>query len=121
MYKTIKRIVAPVPSLFFQHIPVLQELSLLHESANGRFERNGKRFDINDGAFVESKMNELPCPPDAHGEEFESWIRTGDIAAAFFGHDHTNTFTAEIDGIKSSYSHPAQASMRTARSAADAL
>ena len=45
-------------------------------------------------------MNELPCPPDAHGEEFESRVRTGDIAAAFFGHDHTNTFTAEIDGIK---------------------
>lgn len=90
----------PVPSLLFQHIPVLQELSLLHESENGRFERNGKRFDVNDGAFLDGEMNELPCPPDAHGEEFESWVRTGDIAAAFFGHDHTNTFTAEIDGIK---------------------
>lgn len=78
----------------------MQEPALLHESANGRFEKNGKRFDISDGAFIEGEMNELPCPPDAHGEEFESRVRTGDIAAAFFGYDHTNTFTAEIDGIK---------------------
>ena len=78
----------------------MQEPALLHESANGRFERNGKSFDINDGAFIEGEMNELPCPPDAHGEEFESRVRTGDIAAAFFGHGHTNTFTAGIDGIK---------------------
>ena len=27
-------------------------------------------------------------------------LETGDIVAAFFGHDHINTFTAKVDGIR---------------------
>ncbi|MBO5290076.1 MAG: hypothetical protein J6B35_00640, partial [Clostridia bacterium] len=31
--------------------------------------------------------------------QFESWKKTGDIFAAFFGHDHVNDFRMNIDGI----------------------
>ena len=44
-------------------------------------------------------MREAPCPPKNDRAQFESWKKTGDIIAAFFGHDHTNTFTANLDGI----------------------
>ena len=44
-------------------------------------------------------MLEPPCPPEGHREEFESFKKTGDIVAAFFGHDHPNCFEASLDGI----------------------
>ncbi len=92
-----------VPSVLFQHIPVHQEYNVLKEvseGTDGAVERNGKYYTAPDGVFSDGEMHEAPCPPDSHGEEFESWKKTGDIVAAFFGHDHTNTFTAEVDGIK---------------------
>lgn len=92
-----------VPSVLFQHIPVLQEYDVLRETkkgTNGAVERHGKYFYAPDGVFSDGEMNEAPCPPESHGEEFESWKKTGDIVAAFFGHDHANTFTTELDGIK---------------------
>lgn len=92
-----------VPSILFQHIPVLQEYNILTETAadaDGAVEHCGKYYAAPDSAFLDGEMREAPCPPDSHGEEFESWKKTGDIKAAFFGHDHINTFTAIIDGIK---------------------
>ena len=44
----------------------------------------------------------MPCPPHMefnHRNQFESWKKTGDIIAAFFGHDHINDFHINIDGI----------------------
>lgn len=92
-----------VPSVLFQHIPVLQEYNLLCEVTQGTvgaFERNGKSYIARENAFLDGEINEAPCPPNTHGEEFESWKKTDDIVAAFFGHDHTNTFVGEVDGIK---------------------
>lgn len=92
-----------VPSVLFQHIPVLQEYDVLTQvsaDTEGAVERGGKYYVAPNGAFSDGEMREAPCPPDAHGEEFESWKSVGDIKAAFFGHDHINTFTAELDGIK---------------------
>lgn len=92
-----------VPSVLFQHIPVLQEYSRLTEVAEGTpnaVERNGKFYIAADGALLDGELREGPCPPDENGKQFESWRKTGDIVAAFFGHDHKNTFTTEIDGIK---------------------
>ena len=45
-------------------------------------------------------LGEAPCPPDQNGGEFDAWKQGGDIVAGFFGHDHVNTFTMEVDGIK---------------------
>ena len=90
-----------VPAILFQHIPVLQEYDLLKEveKREGAFEHDGKYYEVKDGAFSNGVMREAPCPPKNDRAQFESWKKTGDIIAAFFGHDHTNTFTANLDGI----------------------
>ena len=92
-----------VPSILFQHIPVLQEFDLLEEIPKDTpkaVEHDGKYYLPREGALLNGEMGEAPSPPQAHGEQFESWKQTGDIVAAFFGHDHVNTFTMEIDGIR---------------------
>lgn len=89
-----------VPSLLFQHIPVLQEYDALEKDPNGEFSHNGQDYSVPEGALLGGEIHESPCPPLENGDEFESWKRTVDIVAAFFGHDHINTFTAEVDGIK---------------------
>ena len=92
-----------VPSILFQHIPVNQELDLMRpadEGDEGAVERDDRYYLPKDGALETGVLREMPCPPRKHREQFESWKKTGDIVAAFFGHDHVNTFTAEIDGIK---------------------
>ena len=99
-----------VPSLLFQHIPVLQEynkLTEVSEGTPGAVERNGKFYIAEEGAVLDGSLGEGPCPPDKIGSQFESWKKTGDIVAAFFGHDHKNTFTMDVDGIKLVQTHGA--------------
>lgn len=92
-----------VPSVLFQHIPVLQEYDKLTEvkkDTPGALEHNGKYYIAADGAFLDGTIGECPCPPNSVKSQFESWKKIGDIVAAFFGHDHVNTFTMDVDGIK---------------------
>lgn len=67
---------------------------------DGEYSLGAQHYSVPDGALLEGEIHESPCPPLENGDEFESWKRTGDIVAAFFGHDHVNTFTMEVDGIK---------------------
>lgn len=93
----------PVPSILFQHIPVLQEYAFCEETTKGTpgaFEKDGKYFVPKKGVFSQGSMREAPCPTPQNGKQFESWVKMGDIVAAFFGHDHTNTFIGEIEKIK---------------------
>lgn len=93
----------PVPSLLFQHIPVLQEYEFCDEvvkGTEGAIEKDGKYFLPRSDAFSQGVMREGPCPTPENGKQFESWVKTGDVVAAFFGHDHTNTFVGELEGIK---------------------
>lgn len=93
----------PVPSILFQHIPVREEYELLEKVPEGAPNAVGKRDDCyapKKGAFAEGVMRELPSPGQEPSGQFESWKRTGDMVAAFFGHDHVNTFVGEVDGIK---------------------
>lgn len=92
-----------VPSIVFQHIPLLQIYDLFAPAEAddpNAFEKNGKYYKVPDDAFVSGKLREAPCPTSERRDEFESWKKTGDIVGAFFGHDHPNDFIAEIDGIK---------------------
>ena len=91
-----------VPSILFQHIPVLQEYDLFKEARKddeGAFEKFGKYYTVPDGVFSSGSLREAPCPTEHRRDEFESWVRTGDIVAAFFGHDHVNDFTEKVEGI----------------------
>lgn len=93
-----------LPAILFQHIPVQQENDGFREVTAGddfTFESDGKCFKFGHG-IIEGRIRECPCPPNLennHRNQFESWKKTGDIVAAFFGHDHVNDFHINIDGI----------------------
>ena len=94
----------PLPAILFQHIPVQQELDGFAEvTADDKytFERDGNYYKFGH-EILEGRIREVPCPPHMeynHRNQFESWKKTGDILAAFFGHDHINDFHINIDGI----------------------
>lgn len=94
----------PVPSIVFQHMPVQQELDMLREvgeKGENVIECNKKLFSFGQ-SLIEGRLRERPCPPDMSinaRDQLESWKRTGDVVAAFFGHDHVNDFHIRCDGI----------------------
>lgn len=94
----------PVPAILFQHIPVQQELDGYREATENdayTFERDGNYYIVGN-KIHEGRIREVPCPPNMEKEyrnQFESWKKTGDIFAAFFGHDHVNDFRMNVDGI----------------------
>ena len=91
----------PVPSLMFQHIPMLETLELVEEcdrNTAGAVEGpEGKYFKLK--ANVEGEMGEYPCTVSQKSGQLDAMKECGDIKAVVFGHDHTNCFTANIDGI----------------------
>lgn len=95
----------PLPSILFQHIPVQQEYDVI-ETSETEPEGEYSGFLGNDGVYrylkscIKGRLRENPCPPkDGHREQFDSWKKTGDIIAAFFGHDHVNDFLVSVEGI----------------------
>ncbi|MBR2867573.1 MAG: metallophosphoesterase family protein [Clostridia bacterium] len=94
----------PLPAILFQHMPVQQMCDGLKEVTaddDYTFFRDGKHFKFGHD-IIEGRIRECPCPPyleNNHRNQFESWKKTGDIIAAFFGHDHVNDFHIKIDGI----------------------
>ena len=97
----------PMPSLLFQHIIVPEAYNMLSEASagdegavKGSSGHEDKYFVINSEYIYDGELNEGPCPPIYNGGQFDSWLESGDIIGAFFGHDHTNTFAGEYKGIK---------------------
>ncbi len=94
----------PLPAILFQHMPVQQEYDLLKETdcaGENTVESHGKFYTYGE-LLISGRFREMPCPPnknESHREQFESWKKTGDIKAAFFGHDHVNDFHINVDGI----------------------
>lgn len=96
----------PVPAVLFQHIPVTEEYKALREakpwefyqSVSGHSFRSNKRYVANE-KVIAGYVGEDPCAPQYNDGQFESWKKTGDVVAAFFGHDHLNDFTCIVDGI----------------------
>lgn len=96
----------PVPAVLFQHTPVTEENQALREakpwelyqSVKGHYFRSNKRY-VGNEKVIAGYVGEDPCVPQYNDGQFESWKKTGDVVAAFFGHDHLNDFTCIIDGI----------------------
>ncbi len=95
-----------VPSIVFQHIPVPEEFELLREvtawrvpfdAVLGQDERRGHYYVKKKG--VAGYLGEAPCAPSVNSGQFDSWVKTGDVKAAFFGHDHMNDFVGDVRGI----------------------
>lgn len=95
-----------VPSFLFQHIivPEIYEMLCSHEkrvkgSVKGHGIYSDKYYTVNKDFITSGSLNEGPCPPDVRSRQFNSWLKRGDILAAFFGHDHINDFSGEYKGI----------------------
>lgn len=91
-----------VPSLMFQHIPMIETLSLIEECSKdckgSTPGPDGKYFKLKDG--VEGELGEYPCTvSDANGQ-MEAIKECGDVKAVVFGHDHRNCFIGNVDGIE---------------------
>ncbi len=97
-----------VPSMVFQHIIVQEIDDYLFYSVKNSAGALGEEFDgrhylftpipkihnIKDGFIMEK-----PCPGYYNYGQLEAMKETGDVIAVFSGHDHSNTFTVNIDGI----------------------
>lgn len=93
----------PVPSLLFQHIPVPQIYDLLTQVPFGvmgsvrGYGRNWAKWYVVNEEKAQGNVKEGPCSSyDDHGQ-YASWLKQGDIAGAFFGHDHTNNMAGKTD------------------------
>ncbi len=94
-----------VPALWFMHIPVREEYDLLRAakwyeypwSVKGFAGRSGRRYVPKDRSI--GYLGEDPACAAVNSGIFEAWKETGDVKAAFFGHDHMNDFAGEVDGI----------------------
>ncbi len=94
-----------VPSLLFQHIPVkeiyqlLEEVPFTSDLTNAVYSLDeNKWYALNDNV-IEGSIGEVPCSEALTKVtgQYESWLETGDIIGAFFGHDHVNNFYGRTD------------------------
>ena len=99
---------AQIPAYLFQHIifpeiyDMLTEVSAGEKKEDGVVEgfssHSGHYYKLGDN-FVSGHLGEAPCPTDLSSAEFETMCETGDIVAAFFGHDHVNDFAGSYNGM----------------------
>lgn len=96
-----------VPSLAFQHIVVGEVFeALFHESAVdlGALtpKANGKIYSFfpKTENILDGFIFEFPCPSEKNHGQFDALVERGDVLAIFSGHDHINTYTTELDGVK---------------------
>ncbi len=100
-----------LPSIVFQHTPVPEMYALLvpHKlprlyAEKGASSRSNRYWTVNKkNKTIEGGFWEPPCAPDWNNGQFESWKKAGDVKLAIFGHDHSNTFSGEVDGIRLMY------------------
>ena len=100
-----------VPSLVFQHIPVYEMYELLDEvpkgtdgAIEGNRRKRGHFYKITDEMKLRGEfMGECVSCPGTPSEQFERWVKMGNIVGAYFGHDHNNCFTGNLRGISLGY------------------
>ena len=95
----------PVPAMNFQHIvipEIYDELYVKFPFSLGALsqERYGNYYSL---LPVFTRLNgywlEVPCPPDVYDGQLDAWVETGDVIAAFHGHDHNNSYEVNISGV----------------------
>lgn len=105
-----------IPSLIFQHIPVPEFYSVIkfvEKKTDGAVPVYGGAHDgeyvmlhdetIKNGGF----MGEYPASPDVNSGEFEKISEKGDVLGLFVGHDHINSFVANLRGVDLGYTQGA--------------
>ncbi len=100
-----------IPHIVFQHIPVPEFYNVIKKvprhtkGAVEAFRTHKNEFYVlpdeikSSGGF----MFESPATPDKNSGEFDILKKDGGCLAVAVGHDHINSFVAELDGIKLIY------------------
>ena len=96
-----------VPALAFQHIVVGEVYeALFHESAvdlGALTPKTGGKiysFFPKTENVLDGFLFEFPCPGYYNHGQFDAMVERGDVVGIFSGHDHINSYTTELDGIK---------------------
>ena len=96
-----------LPSYLFQHIILPEVYDLMYESrlprkgyTRGQCKRCKRFYKFKEEYLISGEMREGPCPPDVNGKQFDVIKDKGNMVACFFGHDHTNTFVCDCQGVK---------------------
>ena len=91
----------PVPSLMFQHIPMLETLELIEECdpADKGAVRGPENKYFKLKPECQGHLGEYVSAVSQKTGQMEAMKESGDIKAVVFGHDHQNCFTGVVDGI----------------------
>lgn len=97
-----------VPSLAFQHIVPADVAQQIMVTVPFHLGKLGK-YDMEDGTaitylpnllgFNEGIVGEAPCPSTENEGQWDAMVERGDVKGMFFGHDHVNSYTANVKGI----------------------
>ncbi len=91
----------PVPSLMFQHIPMLETLELIEECS---YDEKGAVKGPDNKYFklkpeCDGILGEYVSAVSKKTGQMEAIKECGDVKAVVFGHDHQNCFNGVVDGI----------------------
>ena len=101
----------PVPAMMFQHIVMQESADALFISSPASLGDAGKTFEDIDGnekyytylpklgSIQEGFLLEFPCPNYRDYGQLAAIKEAGDVVAVFSGHDHTNSYKINVDGI----------------------
>lgn len=95
-----------VPSLAFQHIIPQEAAQKVMFSLPFQLGELTKNFS--DGTSItylpnyfafSGILSEAPCPSPDNDGQWNAFVEQGDVKACFFGHDHVNNFSVNVNGI----------------------
>ncbi len=95
-----------VPAFAFQHIIVGDVYDALFRESPVELGELSRNFNGKTYSFIPKTENftgflcEFPCPGYYNYGQFDAMVDQGDVLAVYSGHDHTNGFVTEIDGVK---------------------
>jgi hypothetical protein len=100
-----------VPGILFQHIPMPAIYSCLRVARPGErgvpgyrdHYMGGVELCLDETCRLQGTLGETICCGNEDTGEFASLRAQGDVFAAFFGHDHKNSFVARLGGMLLGY------------------
>ena len=106
-----RRVGHRVPGILFQHIPMPTIYSCLRIARPGErgvpgyraHYTSGVELRLDETCRLQGTLGETICCGNEDTGEFESLHAQGDVFAAFFGHDHKNSFVARFRGMLLGY------------------
>ena len=104
-YKVLSSKYETPVSYVFQHIPVPQVYDMLLQVPFGTknavtcYGPNFLKWYLPNSEYIwDGALGEGPCSSEYDSGEFDTWKKIG-VQAAFFGHDHLNSYCGTLDGV----------------------